>query len=97
MSYDDRVTRRDPDEKAFLAGYDPRAYPAVAVTVDMVILTVLRGQLSVLLIRRGNHPHRGRWALPGGFIEERETLDEAARPTPAATRACGWSRSPTWP
>ena len=69
----------DADEQTYLAAYDPRAFPPVAVTVDLVILTVLRGQLCVLLIRRGGHPYRGRWALPGGFVDERETLDAAAR------------------
>jgi len=60
-------------------GYDPRAFPPVAVTVDMVVLTVEDGLLHVLLIERGAEPFEGRWALPGGFIREDETLDEAAR------------------
>jgi 8-oxo-dGTP diphosphatase len=68
-----------PDEQAFLAAYDPRAFPPVAVTVDLVILTVRNGQLSVLLVQRGDHPYRGRWALPGGFVRENEPLDAAAR------------------
>jgi 8-oxo-dGTP diphosphatase len=67
------------EERAFLAGYDPRAFPPVAVTVDVVILTVREGQLQVLLVRRGAHPYRGRWALPGGFVGPREGLDRAAR------------------
>jgi len=67
------------DERAFLAGYDPSAFPPVAVTVDLVVLTVLDGRLRALLIRRADHPYRGRWAIPGGFVEERETLDAAAR------------------
>ena len=70
----------DSDEAArFLEEYDPRAYPAVAVAVDVVLLTIRQGQLAVLLIRRGEHPHRGRWALPGGFVREDEDLDAAAR------------------
>ena len=59
-------------------GYDPRAFPAVAVTVDMVVLTVFDGELQVLLIERGGEPFQGRWALPGGFIHENENLYEAA-------------------
>jgi len=74
--YDDRVAF---DEQKFLAAYDPRAFPAVAVTVDLVILTVRHGQLNVLLVRRADHPYRGRWALPGGFVREDEPLDAAAR------------------
>jgi 8-oxo-dGTP diphosphatase len=74
-----RRTAQDAEEREFLAGYDPYAFPPVAVTVDVVILTVRQGQLCVLLIRRGAHPHRGRWALPGGFVGPHEDLDRAAQ------------------
>ncbi|MEH1014855.1 NUDIX domain-containing protein [Micromonospora sp. CPCC 206060] len=58
---------------------DPQAgYPPFAVTVDLVVLTVRTEQLSVLLIRRGIPPHRGAWALPGGFVRTDETLAGAA-------------------
>jgi 8-oxo-dGTP diphosphatase len=67
------------DELAFLAGYDPNAFPPVAVTVDLVIATIRHGRLCVLLVRRGTHPYRGQWALPGGFVGVNETLDAAAR------------------
>ena len=50
----------------------------VSVTVDLVILTIRDGRLSVLLVRRGIPPYKGRWALPGGFLEEREDLGRAA-------------------
>jgi 8-oxo-dGTP diphosphatase len=62
----------------FLAEYDPRAYPAVAVTVDVVCLTIRDGVLHVLLVRRGAPPQEGRWALPGGFVREGEDLPDAA-------------------
>ncbi|HXG76239.1 MAG TPA: NUDIX domain-containing protein [Gaiellaceae bacterium] len=61
------------------AGYDPAAFPAFAVTVDVVILTMLGGVLHVLLVRRGQEPFRGMWAIPGGFKRPDETLDEAAK------------------
>jgi 8-oxo-dGTP diphosphatase len=70
---------RDTDEHAFLGGYNPRAFPPVAVTVDLAVLTVRQGQLCVLLVRRGAHPYQGKWALPGGFVGAREDLDSAAR------------------
>lgn len=59
-------------------GYDPRAYPVFAVTVDVVILTLRDGELHVLLVERGEEPFRGRWAIPGGFKRPTETLDQAA-------------------
>ena len=49
-----------------------------AVTVDLVVLTVRDDRLSVLVVRRGGAPFRGRWALPGGFVGEHEDLAEAA-------------------
>lgn len=61
------------------AGYDPAAYPAFAVTVDVVILTMAESRLHVLLVRRGEEPFRGMWAIPGGFKRPVETLGEAAR------------------
>jgi 8-oxo-dGTP diphosphatase len=67
-----------PDEAEFLAGYDPRKYPPVAVTVDVVAFTIRRGGLHVLLIRRAVPPSAGRWALPGGFVREKEDLLVAA-------------------
>jgi 8-oxo-dGTP diphosphatase len=82
IEYDVGVARRtrrpSAEEQAFLAAYDPAAFPPVAVTVDVVILTVQHGQLCVLLVRRGTHPYLGHWALPGGFVTPGETLDEAA-------------------
>ncbi len=59
------------DTESFLASYDPRAYDPVAVTVDVVALTIRDAQLQVLLVRRGEQPYRGDWALPGGFVRPR--------------------------
>jgi 8-oxo-dGTP diphosphatase len=61
------------------AGYDPSQFPAFAVTVDVVILTMSEGTLHMLLVRRGEAPFQGMWAIPGGFKRPPETLDEAAR------------------
>jgi 8-oxo-dGTP diphosphatase len=61
------------------ANYDPSEFPAFAVTVDVVILTMSEGTLHVLLVRRGEAPFEGMWAIPGGFKRPAETLDEAAK------------------
>ena len=61
------------------AGYDPSQFPAFAVTVDVVILTMSDSRLHVLLVRRGVAPFEGMWAIPGGFKRPTETLDEAAK------------------
>jgi len=51
-----------------------------AVTVELVVLTVRDGRLSVLLVRRDVPPHAGELALPGGFVRPQEDLlDTAAR------------------
>jgi 8-oxo-dGTP diphosphatase len=63
---------------AATAGYDPSQFPAFAVTVDVVILTMSGGRLCVLLVRRGVAPFEGTWAIPGGFKRPTETLDAAA-------------------
>src|ERR687896_1686551 len=60
-------------------GYDASQFPAFAVTVDVVILTMSEGVLHALLVRRGQEPFQGMWAIPGGFKRPEETLDEAAR------------------
>lgn len=53
-------------------------YPRPALTVDLVILT-REPTPRVLLIRRGRDPFAGTWALPGGFVDENEPLEVAAR------------------
>lgn len=53
-------------------------YPRPALTVDGVVFGLDGGELKVLLIERGLKPFKGQWALPGGFVQEGETLDAAA-------------------
>ncbi|MFG2880009.1 NUDIX domain-containing protein [Streptomyces sp. NPDC048337] len=60
-------------------GYEPSAFEPFAVTVDLAVFTVRGGRLHVLLIRRGQEPYAGAWALPGGFVLPRESAETAAR------------------
>jgi 8-oxo-dGTP diphosphatase len=66
-------------EHEFLASYDPSAYPRIGVTADVILFARAGGEVHVLLIERGQHPYKGRWALPGGFVEPEEDLEDAAR------------------
>jgi 8-oxo-dGTP diphosphatase len=61
-----------------MEGYDPSKYPPVAVTVDIVLLTIHEDALAALVIRRGGEPFKGSYALPGGFIQPDEDLATAA-------------------
>ena len=49
------------------------------VAVDIVIFSLRDDELQVLLIQRGIAPFQGRWALPGGFVLEGESVEAAAR------------------
>ena len=60
------------------SAYDPSRYPPFAVTADVALFRERQGQLELLLIRRAREPFAGQWALPGGFKDPDETLDQAA-------------------
>lgn len=53
-------------------------FPRPALTVDLVVVSRSVPR-RVLLIRRRNEPFAGRWALPGGFVDENEPLEHAAQ------------------
>ncbi len=53
-------------------------YPPFYVTCDLVVLSVRGGALHSLLVRRAAEPYAGHWALPGGFVEIDENLEDAA-------------------
>ncbi|HVB44939.1 MAG TPA: NUDIX domain-containing protein [Streptosporangiaceae bacterium] len=67
-----------PGEQEFLGVYRSADFPPFAVTVDLAVFTLRSGLLSVLLVQRRDHPYRGYWALPGGFVREDENAEEAA-------------------
>ncbi len=54
-------------------------YARPAVTVDVLLFTIRGEKLQLALIKRGIEPHKGSWALPGGFVRMDEELEEAAR------------------
>ena len=65
-------------EAEYLAGYRQGDYPRPSVTADMAVFREGERGMELLLIRRGGHPFLGKWALPGGFSEPGETVDETA-------------------
>jgi len=54
-------------------------YPRPALTTDCIIFGFDESDLKVLLIERGIKPYKGRWALPGGFVQMNETTEEGAK------------------
>jgi len=54
-------------------------YPRPALTVDCVVFGFDGAGLKVVLIRRGLEPFKDAWALPGGFVQMEENLEDAAR------------------
>ncbi len=61
------------------ANYDASRYDRPSVTVDVVIFTLIERELHVLLVQRRHWPYEGHWAIPGGFINMDESLEQAAR------------------
>lgn len=59
--------------------YDPNRFERPSVTVDVVILTMRKRRLEALLIKRKRWPFEGLWAIPGGFVNPDESLEDAAR------------------
>ena len=53
-------------------------YPRPMVTVDMLLRRETASGAEILLIQRKNPPFANAWALPGGFVDENESLENAA-------------------
>lgn len=54
-------------------------YPRAALTVDAIVYVKKEVSYLVLLIERGKEPFKNKWALPGGFVEMDETLEDACK------------------
>lgn len=69
----------------FLEKYDQSKYESPSVTADIMVfkgpsyLVTVKNGLSILMVKRRNHPSIGYWALPGGFLEMREDLEATAK------------------
>lgn len=73
------------EERAFVRRYQRTfRFPRPSVTVDVVVFTLREGKPSLLLIRRGNHPYRGAWAVPGGFVEVGDGFRDQGEDLPVA-------------
>jgi 8-oxo-dGTP diphosphatase len=69
--------------EVFLNNYDPSKYQSPCNTVDTLVFTYIEENghkklNRLLLIKRANHPSIGMWALPGGFVDFKENLKDAA-------------------
>lgn len=71
-------TPENEEEKQYLEKYNPNKYPKPSVTVDFIVHIENEG---ILFIQRKNFPYRGKWALPGGFLDvgKENTLQAAIR------------------
>lgn len=76
-------------EQEFLKNYDPSIYDRPSVTVDTLLFRLKtipplsfkhkpERELQILLIKRKGHPFKDHWAIPGGFVNMNESLENAA-------------------
>lgn len=84
-----KLNKQGLTEEEFLKAYDASKFERPSVTTDMLIFTVMEKEnknyrklpektLKLLMIKRGDHPCLGWWALPGGFVNMDESLDQGA-------------------
>ncbi len=77
------------DEELFLSSYNIESYDRPSIATDMAVFSMFtkesechrkdsEPELSILLIKRGEHPCMNKWALPGGFLKAKETIEECA-------------------
>ncbi|HCD51663.1 MAG TPA: DNA mismatch repair protein MutT, partial [Balneolaceae bacterium] len=56
-----------------------KEYEHILVAVDCIIFGFHKNELKLLLIKRDFEPEKGKWSLMGGFLDDDESLDEAAQ------------------
>ena len=85
-----KVNDKGLTEEQFLKEYSPGDYERPSVTTDILVFTVQNKEVAdmrkadkkdvkILLIKRKDHPYIGQWAIPGGFVDIHESLEEAAK------------------
>lgn len=70
---------RGQSAEAKAHAYDANKYDRPSVTVDVVMMSLRQRDLQVLLVKRRAWPYEGMWAIPGGFVNMDESLEEAAK------------------
>lgn len=81
-------------EADYLNQYDVSRFPSPLVTVDSVLFTLHQQALCVLLVERAMQPQKGRWGLPGGFIDIEN--DDSTRATALRKLTEKTGVSPSW-
>lgn len=81
-------------EADYLNQYDASRFPSPLVTVDSVLFTLHEQTLCVLLVERAKQPQKGRWGLPGGFIDM--ARDDSTRATALRKLTEKTGVSPSW-
>ena len=78
-------------EEEFLKDYDSSIFEKLSMTADILLLSVSdqeqsnyrktsKKMMSILLVKRDDYPFKGKWCLPGGFLNPKnETLEECAK------------------
>ena len=78
-------------EEEFLKDYNPKDFDQLSMTADILLISVSsedvnnyrknsKKMMSILLVKRSEYPFKGKWCLPGGFLDpKKETLEECAK------------------
>lgn len=85
-----KINKDGLTEEEFLSKYKPGDYARPSVTTDVLVFTIKNREsldvrkadkkdLRILLVKRKDHPYIGQWAIPGGFVDINESLENAAK------------------